>query len=71
MEREHVEIGQRVRVSMTGAGDDGQIGTVKQLKGNRCYVHLDWDPRPSHVILLYADYLESLPSEMTSPLLPD
>lgn len=68
MEHEQVHIGQRVRMNMPGAGDNGQLGTVKQVRENRCYVHLDWDPQPSHVILVYADYLDTIPDESGVPL---
>ena len=46
MELEQVRFGQRVRVNVPGIGDHGQLGTVKKVLGNKCFVHLDWDPEP-------------------------
>ena len=41
MEHTDVRYGQRVRVHVPGIGDDGQVGTIKKVRGNKCYVHLD------------------------------
>ncbi len=32
----------------------GRSGRSKKVQGNRCYVHLDWDERPQHVVWFYA-----------------
>ncbi len=61
MEQADVRYGQRVRVHVPGIGDDGQVGTIKKVRGNRCYVHLDWDERPWHVVMFYPADLELLP----------
>jgi hypothetical protein len=63
MELDQVAYGQRIRVNVPGLGDHGQVGTVKRVRGNRCYVHLDWDQRPQHRIWLYAADLERVADE--------
>ena len=63
MEQEQVRVGQRIRVNMPGAGDHGQVGTIKKVRGGNCYVHLDWDQRQQHVVLFYATDLEPIPDE--------
>lgn len=63
MQLEDVRYGQRVRVNLPGAGDHGQIGTVKRVRGGACSVHLDWDQRPQHVVGFYAADLDQLPDE--------
>ena len=63
MDLEQVQVGQRVRVHVPGLGDHGQVGTVKKVQGDRCYVHLDWDDRPTHVVLFYAADLERIPDK--------
>ena len=57
MEAEQVRVGQRIRVNMPGLGDHGQLGTIKRIRYQGCYIHLDWDPRPYHAVLFYpADF---------------
>ncbi len=63
MKPEELGLGQRIRVNVPGVGDDGQVGTIKKILGNRYYVHLDWDERLQHVVLFYAPDLERLPDE--------
>ena len=63
MELEQVRFGQRVRVNVPGIGDHGQLGTVKKVVGNTCFVHLDWDPDPQHRTWFYAGDLELVPDE--------
>ncbi len=68
MQLEHVRVGQRIRVHVSGVGDDGQSGTIKQVRSGRCYVHLDWDERHWHVVMFYPADLELLPDEpMSAP----
>ena len=54
MDLEQIQVGQRIRVNAPGLGDQGQVGTIKKVQGNRCYVHLDWDERPQQVVWFYA-----------------
>ena len=63
MEQEQVQVGQRVRVNMPGIGDHGQVGTIKKIRASRCYVHLDWDHRSTHVVLFYAADLDRVADE--------
>ena len=63
MEQEAFGYGQRVRVQVSGLGDDGQVGTIKKVRNNRYYVHLDWDERPQHLAMFYAADLERLGDE--------
>jgi len=63
MKLEQVRVGQRIRVNVPGVGDHGQLGTVKKVRDNRCYVHVDRDQTPSHVVLFYAADLEQAPDE--------
>jgi hypothetical protein len=63
MEQEHVHVGQRIRVNVPGVGDHGQVGTVKKLRGNQCFVHLDWDQRLQHTVMFYAADLDRVPDE--------
>ncbi len=63
MEQEQLHLGQRIRVTVPGIGDHGQLGTIKKMQASRCYVHLDWDPQPQHVVLFYAADLEGEPIE--------
>ena len=58
MELEQVRVGQRIRVNFPHAGDHGQIGTIRKLHGGKCYIHLDWDERPQHVVMFYAADLD-------------
>jgi hypothetical protein len=60
MELEDVQFGQRIRVNLPGAGDHGQSGTVKRVRGDHCSVHLDWDQRPRHTVWFYAADLDQL-----------
>jgi hypothetical protein len=62
MELHQLRIGQRVRVNVPGIGDHGQVGTVKQVRDLRCYVHLDWDERPHRVALFFAADLDEVPT---------
>jgi len=63
MEAAHVHVGQRIRVNVPGLGDHGQLGTIKKVRGNQCFVRLDWDQRLQHVVLFYAKDLEPVPNE--------
>ncbi|MDP9314886.1 MAG: hypothetical protein M3R24_29110 [Chloroflexota bacterium] len=63
MEMKDVQYGQRIRVNVPGAGDHGQCGTVKKVRGGACSVHLDWDCRPQHVVVFYPADLDLLPNE--------
>ncbi len=63
MDVAQVHVGQRIRVNVPGIGDHGQLGTVKQVRRNQCFVHLDWDPRFHHVVMLYAKDLDPAPNE--------
>ncbi len=63
MQQEHVRVGQRIRVNVPGMGDHGQVGTIKKVRGNKCYVHLDWDERPWHVVMFYPADLELVPDD--------
>ncbi|MDQ5853711.1 MAG: hypothetical protein M3380_16915 [Chloroflexota bacterium] len=63
MEVEQVRVGQRIRVHEHGLGDHGQVGTIRKVRGSRCYVHLDWDERPQHIVWFYATDLEQVPDE--------
>jgi hypothetical protein len=63
MEQEALGFGQRVRVHVPGLGDDGKVGTIKKVRNNRYYVHLDWDERPQHLALFYAADLEPIRDE--------
>jgi hypothetical protein len=65
MKQEQVQFGQRIRLHLPGTGDDGQLGTVRRVRGLRCYVHLDWDQRMEHVIVCYAPDLELVGEEST------
>ena len=67
MEYADVRVGQRVRVHVPGIGDHGQVGTIKKVRGNKCYVHLDWDERPWHTVMFYPADLELLPDEPPPP----
>ena len=69
MEHADVRYGQRVRVQVPGIGDNGQVGTIKKLRRGRCYVHLDWDQRPRHVVMFYPADLERLPAAV-APVAP-
>ena len=66
MELQDVRYGQRIRVNLPGVGDHGQIGTVKKVRGGACSIHLDWDRRPYHMIVLYAADLDLLPIASSS-----
>ncbi len=63
MDVPQVYVGQRVQVNVLGIGDHGQLGTVKRVRRNQCFVHLDWDPRFQHVVMLYAKDLDPVPPE--------
>lgn len=58
MNQEDVHYGQRIRVNLPGAGDHGQAGTVKKVRGNLCSIHLDWDRHPHRVVVLFAADLD-------------
>lgn len=60
MEQEQARIGQRVQVNMRGAGDHRQVGTIKKMRSGKCYVHLDWDQQPQHLVMFYATDLDLL-----------
>ena len=63
MESEQLQVGQRIRVHLPGAGDHGQQGTIKKVQDGKYYVHLDWDQRPQRVVVFYARDLERIPDE--------
>lgn len=63
MDVAHVYVGQRIRVNVPGIGDHGQLGTIKKVRRNQCFVHIDWDARFQHVVMLYAKDLDPIPSE--------
>ena len=60
---EQAQFGQRIRVSLPGAGDHGKVGTIKKVRDGRCYVHLDWDQRLQHLVWFYPADLEPVPDE--------
>ena len=64
MEQEHVHVGQRIRINVPGVGDHGQVGTVKKLRGNQCFIHLDWDQHLQHTVMFYAADLDRVPNEL-------
>jgi hypothetical protein len=70
MRQEDVCYGQRIRVNLPGVGDHGQVGTVRKVRGNTCFVHLDWDQHPRHVVVFYAADLELVADEATSNARP-
>ena len=63
MQLDEVHYGQRVRVNVPGLGDHGQLGTVKKVRGTRCYVRLDWDQRVQHPVWFYAQDLDAVPAD--------
>ena len=63
MDVPQVYVGQRIRVNVPGIGDHEQRGTIKKIRGNQCFVHLDWDQRPQRVVMFYATDLDPVPSE--------
>jgi hypothetical protein len=63
MNLNELHFGQRVRVNVPGIGDHGQVGTVRKVLGNKCYVHLDWNERRHHRVWFYAADLEHVSSE--------
>jgi hypothetical protein len=63
MQLEQVKSGQRIRVNLPGLGDHGQVGTIRKIWNDRCYVHLDWDQRASHVVWFYAADLDLLSNQ--------
>jgi len=64
MELKQVEYGQRIRVNMPGVGDHGQLGTIKKVQHERCYVHLDWDQHRQRLVMFYPKDLETIPQEL-------
>ena len=60
MEQEQARVGRRIQVNMPGAGDHRQVGTIKKIRSGRCYVHLDWDQQPQHLVMFYATDLDHL-----------
>jgi len=67
MEVAHVHVGQRIRVNVPGIGDHGQLGTIKKVRGNQCFVRLDWDQRLQHVVMFYAADLDLVPDPHHPP----
>lgn len=63
MQPDKVHYGQRVRVNVPGLGDHGQLGTVKKVRGNRCYLRLDWDQRVQHLVWFYAQDLDPVSAD--------
>lgn len=63
MEPEEARAGQRIKVNLPGVGDHGQLGTIKQVKGRMCYVHLDRAQRLQRVTTLFAQDLELVATE--------
>ena len=64
MEHEQARAGQRVRVDCPGVGDHGQVGTITQVRGDQCYVHIDWDQQRQHVVMFYEGDLEPIPNAL-------
>ncbi len=60
MEQEQARVGRRIQVNMPGAGDHRQVGTIKKIRSGKCYVHLDWDQQPQHLVMFYATDLDHL-----------
>ena len=67
MKLEDVHYGQRIRVNVPGIGDHGQVGTITRIHDIRCFVHLDWDQRPRHVVMFYAADLDRVADEPALP----
>ncbi len=63
MDVAQVYVGQRIRVNVPGIGDHGQLGTIKKVRGNQCFVRLDWDQRLQHLVRFYAKDLDPVPDE--------
>jgi hypothetical protein len=63
MQLNGLRVGQRIRVDVPGIGDNGQVGTIKKVLGNRCFVHLEWDERRQHLVVFYAADLEPIETE--------
>lgn len=61
MELEQLHIGQRVHGKFPHVGDHGQFGAIMKAHGGKCYVHVDWDARPMHVVMFYAGALDRVP----------
>ena len=61
MDIAQVHVGQRIRVNVPGIGDHGQLGTIKKVRGNQCFVRLDWDQRLQHAVMFYAQDLDPVP----------
>lgn len=60
MESKQIVWGQRVRVNVPGLGDHGQMGTIKKMHGDTCYVHLDWDQYAHRLAVFYAADLDRM-----------
>lgn len=69
MKLEQMVWGQRIRVNVPGLGDHGQIGTIKKVHGDTCYVHLDWDQHAHRLVAFYAADLDRLTDEPAPSLL--
>jgi hypothetical protein len=63
MDVTQVYVGQRIQVNVPGIGDHGQLGTIKKVRRNQCFVRLDWDQRLQHVVRFYAKDLDPVPDE--------
>lgn len=63
MQQQDVRYGQRIRINLPGIGDHEQVGTVKKVSSHMCSVHLDWDKRPQHVIIVYTANLDLIPDQ--------
>jgi hypothetical protein len=47
------------------SGIMGNSARSKKVRGNQCFVRLDWDQRLQHVVMFYAKDLDPVPD--TSP----
>ena len=63
MDVTQVYVGQRIQVNVPGIGDHGQLGTIKKVRRNQCFVRLDWDQRLQHVVRFYATDLDPVPDD--------
>ncbi len=66
MDVTQVYVGQRIQVNVPGIGDHGQLGTIKKVRRNQCFVRLDWDQRLQHVVRFYATDLDPVPDEYST-----
>ncbi len=60
MELQRAQYGKRIRVNLPYAGDHGQLGTIMKVRGGKCYVHVDWDERPLHMVMFMPQDLDDI-----------